>query len=53
MVMSERIGIVTGGGDCPGLNAVKITEAVGRLKTVLPTGAIARTALALGICLGD
>ena len=77
--MSERIGIVTGGGDCPGLNAViravakaaakrgwetigyqgsqvgaaPITEAIGRLKTVPPTGGLARTARALGICLGD
>jgi hypothetical protein len=35
------------------VHAVKITEAVGRLKTVPPTGALARTARALGICLGD
>lgn len=32
---------------------VKIAEAVGRLKTVLPGGGLARTARALGICLGD
>jgi 6-phosphofructokinase 1 len=32
---------------------VKISEAVGRLKTVTPTGGLARTARALGICLGD
>jgi hypothetical protein len=51
--MSERIGIVTGGGDCPGLNAVKITDAIGRLKTVPPTGGLARTARALGVCFGD
>ena len=69
--MGERIGIVTGGSDCPGLNAViravghmvayqgsqvtavKITEAIGCLKTVPPTGGLARTARALGICLGD
>ena len=33
--------------------AVKITEAVGRLKTVPPDGGLARTARALGICFGD
>jgi 6-phosphofructokinase 1 len=32
---------------------VKITEAVGRLKTVSPSGGLARTARALGVCLGD
>ncbi len=35
------------------VGAVKITEAVGRLKTVPPTGGFTRTARALGICLGD
>jgi 6-phosphofructokinase 1 len=35
------------------VGAVKITEAVGRLKTVPPSGSLARTARALGICLGD
>ena len=35
------------------VNAVKITEAVGRLKTVPPTAGFTRTARALGICLGD
>ena len=35
------------------VGAVKITEAVGKLKTVPPTGGFARTARALGICLGD
>jgi ATP-dependent phosphofructokinase / diphosphate-dependent phosphofructokinase len=35
------------------VSAVKITEAVGRLKTVPPTGGFARTARALGICFGD
>ena len=33
--------------------AVNITEAVGRLKTVPPTGGFVRTARALGVCLGD
>jgi 6-phosphofructokinase 1 len=33
--------------------AVKITEAIGRLKTVTPTGSFVRTARALGISLGD
>ncbi len=55
--MTQRIGIITGGGDCPGLNAVigavKISEAIGELKTVPPDGGLARTARALGICLGD
>jgi ATP-dependent phosphofructokinase / diphosphate-dependent phosphofructokinase len=35
------------------VGSVKITEAVGRLKTVPPTGGFVRTARALGICLGD
>ena len=35
------------------VDAVKITEAIGRLKTVPPTGGLARTPPALGICLGD
>lgn len=35
------------------VGAVAITEAVGRLKTVPPGGGFARTARALGICLGD
>jgi ATP-dependent phosphofructokinase / diphosphate-dependent phosphofructokinase len=35
------------------VRAVKITEAVGRLKTVPPEGGLARTARALGISLGD
>ncbi len=35
------------------VGAVPIAEAVGRLKTVLPTGGLARTARALGVCLGD
>ena len=33
--------------------AIKITEAIGRLKTVPPDGGLARTARALGVCLGD
>jgi ATP-dependent phosphofructokinase / diphosphate-dependent phosphofructokinase len=36
-----------------GVGAVKISEAVGQLKTVPPEGSLARTARALGICLGD
>lgn len=35
------------------VTAVKITEAIGRLKTVPPTGSFVRTARALGISLGD
>jgi 6-phosphofructokinase 1 len=35
------------------VGAVKISEAVGRLKTVPPDGGLVRTARALGICLGD
>jgi ATP-dependent phosphofructokinase / diphosphate-dependent phosphofructokinase len=35
------------------VGAVRITEAVGRLKTVPPTGGFVRTARALGVCLGD
>ena len=37
----------------PGVGAVQISEAVGRLKTVPPDGNLARTARALGISLGD
>lgn len=37
----------------PGVGAVSISEAVGRLKTVPPNGNLARTARALGISLGD
>jgi 6-phosphofructokinase 1 len=33
--------------------SVKLSEAVGRLKTVPPDGGLARTARALGICLGE
>jgi 6-phosphofructokinase 1 len=35
------------------VSAVKITEAIGRLKTVPPEGSLALTARALGISLGD
>jgi 6-phosphofructokinase 1 len=35
------------------VGAVKITEAVGRLKTVPTTGGFVRTARALGVNLGD
>jgi 6-phosphofructokinase 1 len=35
------------------INTVSISEAVGRLKTVRPDGSLARTARALGICMGD
>jgi 6-phosphofructokinase 1 len=35
------------------IGAIPIAEAVGRLKTVPPDGGLARTARALGICLGD
>jgi 6-phosphofructokinase len=35
------------------VGSVKISEAVGRLKTVRPDGSLARTARALGISLGD
>ncbi len=35
------------------VSAVKITEAIGRLKTVSPTAGLARAARALGVCLGD
>jgi 6-phosphofructokinase 1 len=35
------------------VGAIDISEAVGRLKTVSPDGNFARTARALGICLGD
>jgi 6-phosphofructokinase 1 len=35
------------------IGSVPISEAVGKLKTVRPDGTFARTARALGICLGD
>jgi ATP-dependent phosphofructokinase / diphosphate-dependent phosphofructokinase len=35
------------------VGAIPISEAVGKLKTVRPDGSLARTARALGICLGD
>lgn len=35
------------------VNGVRITEAIGRLKTVQPTGGLVRSARALRICLGD
>lgn len=35
------------------MGAIPIAEAVGRLKTVPPTGGFIRTARALGVCLGD
>jgi ATP-dependent phosphofructokinase / diphosphate-dependent phosphofructokinase len=35
------------------VGAVRITEAIGRLKTVPPTGGFMRAAQALGVCLGD
>lgn len=35
------------------VSAIPISDAVGKLKTVRPDGSLARTARALGICLGD
>jgi 6-phosphofructokinase 1 len=35
------------------VGAIPLSEAVGKLKTVPPDGSLARTARALGICLGD
>jgi 6-phosphofructokinase 1 len=35
------------------MGSIKISEAVGKLKTVRPDGSFARTARALGVCLGD
>jgi 6-phosphofructokinase 1 len=35
------------------VSGIPISEAVGKLKTVRPEGSLARTARALGICLGD
>lgn len=37
----------------PGIGSVRISEAIGELKTVPPDGGFVRTARALGICLGD
>jgi 6-phosphofructokinase 1 len=35
------------------VSAIPIADAVGKLKTVPPDGGLARTARAMGICLGD
>lgn len=37
----------------PQIGAIKISDAIGKLKTVRPDGNLVRTARALGICLGD
>ena len=37
----------------PQLGAIKISDAVGKLKAVRPDGNLVRTARALGICFGD
>jgi ATP-dependent phosphofructokinase / diphosphate-dependent phosphofructokinase len=37
----------------PQVGAIKISEAIGKLKTVRPDGNLVRTARALGICFGD
>ena len=37
----------------PQVDAIKISDAVGKLKTVRPDGNLVRTARALGICFGD
>ena len=37
----------------PQIGAIKISDAVGKLKTVHPDGNLLRTARALGICFGD
>src|SRR5436190_13908406 len=37
----------------PQVGAIKISDAIGKLKTVRPDGNLVRTARALGICLGD
>lgn len=37
----------------PQVGAIKISDAIGRLKTVNPDGNLIRTARALGICFGD
>ncbi len=36
-----------------GIGSVRIAEAVGKLKTVPPQGALARSAVAMGVCLGE
>ena len=37
----------------PQVDAIKISDAVGKLKAVRPDGNLVRTARALGICFGD
>jgi 6-phosphofructokinase 1 len=37
----------------PQIGAIKISDAIGKLKTVRPDGNLVRTARALGICFGD
>jgi 6-phosphofructokinase 1 len=52
LIAAEKFGYMVS-YEGSGVGAVKITVAVGRLKTVPPAGGFARTARALGICLGD
>jgi hypothetical protein len=55
--MSSRVGLERYGfmAACQGsaVGAVQIAEAIGRLKTGPRAGGLARTARALGICLGN
>jgi 6-phosphofructokinase 1 len=37
----------------PQVDSIKLSDAVGNLKTVRPDGNLVRTARALGVCFGD
>ena len=51
--MMKRIGLLTSGGDCGGLNAMIRAVAVRAASVYGWEVALARTAWGLGICLGD
>jgi 6-phosphofructokinase 1 len=52
LIAAGKFGtMVTWQGDR--ISSVKISDAVGHLKTVRPDGSMIRTARALGICMGD
>ena len=48
-----RVGIMTDGGDCPGLNAIPFADATKTQKLVGPQEPLVETARALGVVFGD
>ena len=51
--LTRAHGATTGRRWRRGFGAIKISDAVGKLKAVRPDGNLVRTARALGICFGD